>query len=78
MRLGRMTLRAKVAEADHSARMPETPSFCPTFASRHKSQEFESPQVLGMKGGPEYRVGSTFFETWLGHYLPTKALRPKL
>ena len=26
MRLGRMTLRAKVAEADHSARMPETPS----------------------------------------------------
>ena len=26
MRLGRMTLRAKVDEADHSARMPETPS----------------------------------------------------
>ena len=26
MRLGRMTLRAKLDEADHSARMPETPS----------------------------------------------------
>ena len=26
MRLGRMTLRAKSVEADHSARMPETPS----------------------------------------------------
>ena len=26
MRLGRMTLRAKSDEADHSARMPETPS----------------------------------------------------